>query len=47
MKKKEWYKFDFDKRKFILTDKAPEKAHESYDKYYKQLNKENIIVKNE
>ena len=38
MENKEWYEFDFDKRKFVLTDKAPEKAKVSYEEFYKQLN---------
>jgi hypothetical protein len=28
------------KRKYILTSKAPKKAIESYDKYYKELDKD-------
>lgn len=39
MEKKEWYRFDFQKRKFVLTDEAPEKAKESYEHFYKELNK--------
>lgn len=39
MENKEWYSFDFDKRKFVLTDKATKEAKESYEKYIKQLNK--------
>lgn len=31
-----WYAFDFEKRRFVLTDKAPEKAKESYAEYLKQ-----------
>ena len=38
MENKKWYKFDFYKRKFVLTDKAPEKAKVSYEEFYKQLN---------
>ena len=34
----EWYYFDYQKRKFVLTDKAPKKARESYDEYYKEVN---------
>lgn len=37
MKNEEWYEYDFDKRKYILTDKAPDKAKQSYEEYYKQL----------
>lgn len=39
MNNKKWYKFDFSKRIFVLTDEAPEKAKESYEEYMKQLNK--------
>ena len=42
MENKEWYEFDFDKRKFVLTNKAPEKAKESYEEFYKELNNANI-----
>lgn len=38
MENKEWYKFDFQKRKYILTDKAPKEAKKSYEEFYKQLN---------
>lgn len=40
MENKEWYKFDFEKRMYVLTDKAPKKAKESYEEYYKQLKRE-------
>lgn len=36
MNNEEWFEFDFDKRKFVLTDKATEKAKESYNEYLKQ-----------
>lgn len=36
MSNEEWFKFDFDKRIFVLTEKAPEKAKESYNEYLKQ-----------
>lgn len=29
-----WYKFDFDKKMFVLTEHATEKAKESYKEYY-------------
>ena len=35
MNNKKWYKFNFDKRIFILTEEAPEKAKESYEEYMK------------
>lgn len=37
MKLKEWYEFDFQKRKFVLTDKAPEKAKKSHEEFYKEV----------
>jgi transcription initiation factor IIF auxiliary subunit len=36
MTNEDWYEFDFEKRIFVLTDKAPEKAKESYEEYLKQ-----------
>ena len=33
MENDEWYKFDFVIQKYILTDKAPEKAKESYERF--------------
>ena len=35
MSDEKWYKFDFDKRIFVLTEEAPEKAKESYEEYMK------------
>lgn len=37
MKNKNWYYFDFEKRKYMLTDEAPKKAVESYNEYYKTI----------
>lgn len=39
MENEEWYEFDFSRRKYILTDKAPAEAKESYDRYYSELRK--------
>lgn len=39
MKNEEWYYFDAEKRKYILTDKAPKKAQDSYKEFYKELTK--------
>ena len=36
MSNKDWYTFDFEKRRFVLTEKAPEKAKESYAEYLKR-----------
>ena len=36
MTDKNWYKFDFKKRMWVLTDKAPDKAKESYEEYIKR-----------
>jgi hypothetical protein len=33
----EWYYFDYQKRKYVLTDKAPEKAKDSYKEFYKEV----------
>lgn len=37
MENKEWYEFDFQKRMYVLTDKAPDKAKESYKKWIKDI----------
>lgn len=46
---KEWYTFDLKQFKYVLTSKATEKAKESYETFYKQLNgsyfKEDEITK--
>lgn len=47
MEDKTWYEFDFKKRKFVLTNNAPEKAKESYEEFYKERNradKEGVVV---
>ena len=36
---KEWYEYDEKSKKYILTDKAPEKAKQSYKEFYKLINK--------
>lgn len=33
----EWYEFDPQKGKYVLTDKAPKKALESYKEFYTAL----------
>ncbi len=33
----EWYVFDADQFKYVLTDKAPKEAVASYKEYYEQL----------
>lgn len=33
MENKEWYRFDYDKREWVLTDKAPEDAKKSLEEY--------------
>lgn len=35
MTNKKWYKFDFKKRMFVLTEYAPKEAKTSYEKYLK------------
>lgn len=35
MNDESWYEFDFEKRIFVLTEKASEKAKESYEEYLK------------
>lgn len=36
MTNKEWYRFDFEEDRFVLTEKAPEEAKKSYEKYMKE-----------
>lgn len=40
MNDKRWYKFDFDKRKYVLTESAPDEAKKTYEEYMEQLKKE-------
>lgn len=44
MKNKDWYYYDVKTGKYKLTNKAPQKAIDSYNEYYKQLSKENDIT---
>lgn len=47
MEDKSWYDFDFEKRKFVLTENAPEKAKESYKEFYRErktAEKEGVVV---
>lgn len=44
MKNKDWYYYDVKTGKYKLTNKAPKKAIDSYNEYYKQLSKENDIT---
>lgn len=37
MTNEEWYYHDEEEWKYKLTDKAPQKAIDSYNEYYKQL----------
>lgn len=37
---KDWYYFDEEKWCYKLTDKAPQKAIDSYNEFYKQLEEE-------
>lgn len=36
MKNEEWYKHDDKHNKYVLTDKAPEEARKSYEKFYNE-----------
>lgn len=38
MENEEWYYFDFEEKKFKLTDKANNEAKESYKAYYEAVN---------
>ena len=37
MSNPEWYEYDFEKDKYVLTAKATDKAKESYKKYHEDL----------
>ena len=39
MENEDWYYFDEEEFIYKLTDKAPKKARESYDEYYKEVNR--------
>jgi hypothetical protein len=41
MENEEWFFFDAKKGKYFLTEKATQKAKESYLSFYKQVNEEN------
>ena len=36
----DWYYYDYDELKYKLTDKAPQKAIDSYNEFYKLLKEE-------
>ena len=38
MENEDWYRFDEKEFKYVLTDVAPKKAVDSYNKFYKDLN---------
>ena len=45
MKNKNWYYYDIKTGKYKLTDKAPQKAIDSYNEFYKKINnQENITL---
>lgn len=37
MQNQEWWYYDYNELKYKLTDKAPQKAIDSYNKFYKEL----------
>lgn len=39
MQNEEWYEYDFEKKKYVLTDKATDKAKESYKTWSNELKK--------
>ena len=39
MNNKKWFYFDFEDRKYKLTEYAPKKAKQSYEEFYKMINK--------
>ena len=37
LENEEWYEYDLKKQKYVLTEKAPEKAKKSYEEFYSNL----------
>ena len=37
MSNEEWYRYDLEKLKYVLTEKAPPEAVKSYQKFYRLL----------
>ena len=37
MENDEWYTFDEESFRYVLTDKAPQKAIDSYNEYYNEV----------
>ena len=35
MENDEWYRYDYKQNKYVLTEKAPKKAKESYEEFYR------------
>lgn len=50
MENDEWYEFNKNKMRYVLTDKAPKKARDSYEVFYKSVyggkNQKEMQVKN-
>lgn len=40
MSDRKWFKFDFNSRRYVLTEFAPPKARDSYEEYIKELEKD-------
>ncbi len=43
MKNKDWYYFDEDEFCYKIKEDAPQKAKDSYEKYYAELNMKNWV----
>lgn len=41
MENDSWYYFDAERGKYVITPKAPQKAKDSYERFYKQVDDEN------
>ena len=41
MENDDWYYFDVERGKYVLTPKATQKAKDSYERFYKQVYTEN------
>lgn len=43
MKNKDWYYYDDEKRTYVIKTSAPEKAKESYRKFYQSINTDPVL----
>lgn len=44
LENEEWYYHDKKKNRYVLTDKAPEKAKQSYNEYYGKYDRPDLVL---